>query len=528
MFIAPAWVQQMLENKWLGDKTGQGFYKKSKDAKGKSVILSLNPKTMEYEAQLEKPLADTKIEEAARRSDPKKRLETLSYLDDRAGKFGWNVLADTLLYTSTIAAQIANDIVTIDSAMKWGYNWDLGLYETWDAVGVKRSVEKMQGEGREIPGWVAEFLEKGQGSFYIEQDGRRHFWDFASNSYKPVPERTDLVSLARQKKDKANFILHNDSASLLDIGDDVACLEFHTKMNTVDPELVSLGMQALHEVNTNDRWKGMVIGNEAGDFCAGANLMMAVMASNAGLFDQLEQGVKGFQDFCMAIKYSAKPVVVAPFGRTLGGGCEIALHGARIRAYAETYMGQVEVGPGLVPGGGGNKELLLRFIERMRGAVGPFPPVQKAFELISFGKVSSSAEDARNLGFLRKTDKVTLNKDRLITDAKADVLELAGQEGGYKAPPPAVFKLPGDGAYLAAEQQIQGLEMTKGISAHDGVIARKLVYILTGGSLANPVQPVTEQYLLDIEREAFVELCKLPKTQERMQYILSTGKPLRN
>ncbi len=524
-FNITGWVSQMAQNGWLGDKTGQGFYKKTKDAKGKTVILSLNPQTMEYEAQLEKPLADTKLEEAARRSDPRKRLATLAYLEDRAGKFAWGVMADGLLYTAKIISDIANDIVTIDQAVKWGFNWDLGLFEGWDAIGVAKSVQKMQAEGREIPEWISTFLSQGQGTFYIEQDGRRYFWDFVTATYKPVPERTDLSSLARLKKDKANIVLSNESASLIDIGDGVACLEFHTKMNTIDPMLVELGMQALHEINSNPKWLGLVISNEADDFCAGANLFMAVMAANNGQFDEIEKGVKGFQDFCMAIKYSTKPVIVAPFGRVLGGGAEIVLAGARVRAYAETYIGLVEVGVGIIPGGGGNKELLLRNIEKMRGMAGPFPPVQKTFETISFAKVSTSAEEGRSMGFLRKTDKLTLNRERHITDAKADVLELAN---GYKAPQPATYKLPGEGAYLAAEQQIEGMEMTRTISKHDGAIARKLIYVLTGGDQASPVNEVSEQFLLDLERAAFVELTKMPKTLERMQYILMNGKPLRN
>ncbi|MEI7554965.1 3-hydroxyacyl-CoA dehydrogenase/enoyl-CoA hydratase family protein [Candidatus Chlorohelix sp.] len=528
LFLIPDWVQQMADKRWLGDKTGQGFYKKVKDEKGKSAILSLNSQTLEYEPQLETPLADTKLAEAARRSDPRKRLETLAYLDDRAGKFGWAALADTLLYTAKIAPQIADDIQTIDQAMKWGYNWDLGIFESWDAIGPLKSIQKMRAEGREIPQWLVDFTNRGQDYFYIEQNGRKHMWDFKEGRYVAAPERTDLISLARLKKDKANILRSNDSASLIDLGDGVLCLEFTSKMNTIDAEMAQLGMWSLTKLNNDSKWKGLVIGNEGSDFCAGANLFLVVMGANSGEFGQIEQAVKATQDWCMAIKYSQKPVVVAPFGRTLGGGCEITMAGARVRAYAETYIGQVEVGPGLIPGAGGNKELLIRNIERMRGMGGTFPLVQKTFEAISYAKVSTSAEDARSIGFLRKTDRITLNKERLISDAKADVLELANQEGGYKPPQPFSFKLPGEGGYLAGEQLIEGLEMTKAISEHDGVIARKLLHVLTGGSEASPVREVSEQYLLDLEREAFIELCKLPKTQGRMQHILMKGKPLRN
>lgn len=527
LFLVPNWLQKMAENKWLGDKTGQGFYKKVKDANGQTKILALDPATMEYREQDAKLLADTKLEEAERRSDPRKRLETLAYLDDRAGKFAWNLMADTLIYTANRLPEIADDILTVDNAMKWGYNWEVGIFEMWDAIGPLKSVQKMRQEGRAVPQWIIDFVNQGQDFFYIEQNGKKKYWDFKDARYKPLSEDPNRITLARIKQqDKANVLRKNESASLLNIGDGVLLLEFHAKLNSIDPDMMDMGLRAISTLNSSDKYNSLVISNEAADFSAGANLFLAMMAASQEQWAELEKGVKTFQDWNMAIKYSPKPVVVAPFGRALGGGCEIVMSAAKVRAYGETYIGLVEVGAGLIPGGGGNKELLLRHTQKMKGMGGPMPAVQKAFETISFAKVSTSAEEGRSLGFLRKGDVITLSRENLITEAKADALELA--QGGYKAPEPAMFRLPGEGGRLAIEQAIEGFVATKTISKHDAVIAKKLAYVLTGGDEASPVKEVNEQFLLDLEREAFVSLCKLPKTQERMQNLLMKGKALRN
>lgn len=524
IFRFPNWIQKMAENKWLGDKTGQGFYKKTK-ADGQTQILALDPATLQYREQDAKFLSDTRLEEAERRSSPAKRIETLVNLNDRAGKFGWDVLADTLLYTANRLPEIADDILTVDNAMRWGYNWDLGIFETWDAIGPLKSVQRMRQEGRQVPQWIIDFINRGQDFFYIQQNGKKKYWDFKEERYKVLPENSDVIRLAKVRQDKANILGTNESASLLNLGDGVLLLEFHAKLNSIDPDMVGLGFRALQTLN-GDTYKALVISNEADDFSAGANLFLALMAASQEQWGELEKSVKAFQDFNMAVKYSPKPVVIAPFGRTLGGGAEIVLAGAKVRAYGESYIGLVEVGAGLIPGGGGCKELLLRQIQKMRGMGGPMPAVQKTFETISYAKVSTSAEEARSLGFLRKTDAITLSKDRLITEAKADALELAN--GDYKPPEKPVFKLPGEGGRLAIEQAIDGLRLTRTISEHDALVAYKLAYVLTGGNAASPAQEVDEQFLLDLEREAFVALCKEPKTQERMQHLLMKGKPLRN
>jgi 3-hydroxyacyl-CoA dehydrogenase len=526
IFQIPAWIQQMADNKMLGDKTGQGFYKKVKGAGGESKIQVLDPETMQYRDQLEKPLADTKLEEAARRSDPKKRVETLAYLEDRAGQFAWNLMVDTLLYTAKRLPEIADDILTVDNAVKWGFNWDLGVFEMWDAINPLKSVQRMRKEGREIPQWIITFINQGQDFFYIEQNGKKKYWDFKDERYKVIPERADRLSLPKVKSDKANVLRSNESASLVNIGDGVLLLEFHAKMNSIDPDMMEMGLRALQTLNGGDKYNSLVVSNDADDFSVGANLFLAMMAASQGQWAELEKSTKAFQDVNMGFKYSPKPVVVAPFGRTLGGGAEIVLSGARVRAHGETYMGLVEVGAGLIPGGGGTKELLLRQQQKMRGMGGPFPPVQKAFELISYGKVSTSAEEARQMGYLRREDKISLSREKLISDAKADALELVA--GGYKAPEPVMLRLPGEGGRLAMEQVIEGLVGLRQISEHDALIATKLAYVLTGGDQADPVREVSEQYLLDLEREVFIFLCKQPKTQERMQHLLMKGKPLRN
>ena len=525
LFQVPGWVQQMAENKWLGDKTGQGFYKKTKQD-GQTVILALDPETLEYGPQQEKPLADTKLEEAERRSDPRKRVETLAYLDDRAGQFAWDLMADTLLYTANRLPEIADDILTIDNAMKWGYNWDLGIFEMWDAINPLKSIRRMREEGRQIPDWVMKFAQQGQDFFYIEQNGKKKYWDFKDERYRILPESANVLSLPKIKSDKTNILRSNESADLINIGDGVLLLEFHAKLNAIDPPMMDMGMRALATLNGSDKYNSLVISNEGGDFSAGANLFIAMMAASEGRWKELEDSVKLFQDMNMGFKYSPKPVVVAPFGRTLGGGCEIVLAGAKVRAYGESYIGLVEVGAGLIPGGGGCKELVLRQQQRMRGMGGPMPAVQKAFETISFAKVSTSAEEARSLGFLRKEDAVSLSREHLISDAKADALALV--EKGYKASEPVMLRLPGEGGRLAIEQAIDGFVMTKTISEHDALVAKKLAFVLTGGDEASPSHEVSEQYMLDLEREAFVFLCQQPKTQARMQHILMKGKPLRN
>ncbi|HKC75686.1 MAG TPA: enoyl-CoA hydratase-related protein, partial [Chloroflexota bacterium] len=449
------------------------------------------------------------------------RIRGIVSADDRAARFARPLMLDLLTYSARRVPEIADSPQEVDDAMRWGFNWALGPFQTWDALGVANVAEALQADGREVPPLVRDVLERGEGQFYTAHSGARAVFMPATASYAPLPPRpSDLTAEAVRRRGPT--VLSNRSASLLDMGDGVALLEYHSKLNTIDQEIVTLTRDAL-ERGARD-FRALVIGNDAADFSVGANLALLLMGARMRQWAQLERVVKAFQDVNMATKYSPVPVVVAAAGRTLGGGCEVLLHGARVRAAAEIYCGLVETGVGLVPGGGGCKELLLRARE-VEPAKGPFPPVRRAFETIAYATVSTSAAEARRLGYLRTTDGVTLDRERLLYDAKADALALA--EGGYTPPVPATIRLPGAGGRLALEQQIEVLRQAGKISAHDAVVAARLAYVLTGGD-CSPLDDVGEQRLLDLEREVFLSLCGLPKTLERMQHTLTTGKPLRN
>ena len=460
--------------------------------------------------------------------DLSQKLKVLLYSNDRAGELAWKATADTLIYVANRVGEIADDIYSIDRAMRWGYNWKLGPFEGWgrDWRGPSRW-RRWKPKAAPSHRSCADVLEKGQGTFYLHDGTRTQYWDVASGSYQPVPQEADAVDLAALRRpDSANdgknhIIRENAGASLYDLGDGVACLEFHTKLNALDPDIFEMLHFALETVRSG--WKGLVIGNQADDFSAGANLFLALIGANNEAWAELEESIKTFQDLNMAIKYSPVPVVVATAGRALGGGCEIPLHAARVRAAAETYIGLVEVGVGLIPGGGGTKEILIRQLERMPKG-GPFRPVQAAFELIGYAKVSTSAADAVGMGILRKSDGINLNRDLLLGTAKRDVLQLAD---GYTPPQPKTFRLPGEGGRLAMEQAIDGFVSLKQISEYDGYIAKRLAWVLTGGD-AQPIDEVSEQDLLALERQVFLELLKQEKTRARMQHTLETGKPLRN
>jgi 3-hydroxyacyl-CoA dehydrogenase len=461
------------------------------------------------------------IGEVKDNADPAVRIRGILSADDRAARFVRPLMLDLLTYSARRVPEIADSPEEVDDAMRWGFNWALGPFQTWDALGVANVAEALQADGREVPPLVRDVLERGEGRFYPMHGGTRSVFVPATASYVPRPPRpSDLTAAALRRQGPA--VLSNRSASLLDMGDGVALLEYHSKLNTIDQEIVALTREALDR-GARD-FRALVIGNDAADFSVGANLALLLMGARMRQWAQIERVAKAFQDVNMATKYSPVPVVVAAAGRTLGGGCEVLLHGARVRAAAELYCGLVETGVGLVPAGGGCKELLLRARE-VEPAQGPFPPVRRAFETIAYATVSTSAAEARRLGYLRKTDGVTLDREKLLYDAKADAIALA--EGGYTPPVPATIRLPGEGGRLALEQQIEVLRQAGKISAHDAVVAARLAYVLTGGD-CSPLDDVGEQRLLDLEREAFLSLCGMPKTLERMQYTLTTGKPLRN
>ncbi len=521
MFVLPDFVNKMVENNMLGDKTKQGFYKKIKGESG-SEILALDYEKMEYRPR-QKPKFD--ILSKTKQAGLKDGLKMLVESDDEAGQFAWNLTKRLLLYTAKLIPEIADDIVNVDRAMRWGFNWKLGPFETWDAIGVKESVERMKNEGETIPANVQEMLDKGFESFYKDdEEGFLYYYDFTSKDYKQVPISPEIISLPALKKQN-KLIIGNDEGSLVDLGDGICCLEMHTQRQAISPGFIDFIYEALEEAEKN--YLGMVVGNQENNFCVGANVGLVMMAAQGGEWDMLNDFVKKFQDAMMAMKYSKIPVVGAPFQMTLGGGMEIVLHCNRIHAAAETYMGQVEMGVGLLPGGGGNKELLIRFTEGLRDdtKVDMLPYVQKAFEAIAMSTVATSARQAQELGFMRSTDKVTINQDFLLHDAKNTALAMNLE--GFEPPEQKPIKVLGEYGFATFKTGVQNMRWGEYISDHDQKIANEIAFVICGGNI-KPNSYVSEQYLLDIEREAFLRLCGEEKTTERINHMLTTGKPLRN
>ncbi len=528
-FRVPEAMRDIVQRGWLGEKSGQGFYKRVKDADGSSTILELNLKTLAYEPQ--QKVRYPSLGEARTISDPAKRLVTVLSGDDRASELARQTTADALCYAATIAPDIAESIVAIDEAMRWGFNFALGSFETWDVLLQQPSVLQKVMQDRPLPALVSRVQTEGQGTFYIGTAGQRQYFDFHSGTYQPVPRPQGTISLDALKSGN-KVIRDNGSASLIDLGDGVVCVEFHTKMNSIDEGIIDM-LRYIAEEGQKE-FRAVVLGNEAADFSAGANLLLVLMGSRQGEWKMLEGAINGLQQAHQLLKYSPIPVVAAPTGRALGGGCEIIMHSNHVRAYAESYIGLVEVGVGLVPAGGGCKEMLLRQgasleSQLARKTGGPFTPSRRAFEIIAVATVSSSAVEAQELRFLRKSDAITVNRDLLLRDAKADALRLAEarEAGKWQPPTPPQLLLPGPGARLVLEQQIENMLLTGTISAHDALVARHLARVVTGGE-CSPIIPIQEQQVLDLEREAFLSLCGTEKTQERMQAILMTGKPLRN
>lgn len=523
VFQIPDVINQMLERKLLGDKTKGGFYKKTKDAEGKTTILELDLKTFEY-----RPQAKTKFPslDAAKQIDDKAaRINKLVWGDDKIADFLWKTMSRTFRYSANRIPEIADTIVEVDNAIKWGFGWEIGVFETWDAVGVDASVERMRKEGQAIPANVDKMLASGAATFYKNDGGDHLFYDLVAGEYKPMPERPGVMIL-RSVKEQTGVIKTNPGASLIDIGDGVTCLEFHSKMNSIGGDTVLMMNFAIDEVEKN--FKGLVIGNQGGNFSAGANIMMLLLAAQEEEWDDINMMVSALQRAVMRLRYSAKPVVTAPYGLTLGGGCEISMHGDRVRAAAETYMGQVEVGVGLIPAGCGTKEMTMRAMDAARTVpdADPLTFLKKTFELLGMGKVAASAQEAQAWGFLRNSDSISMNGDRLIQDAKQEVLNL--DASGYVQPVRREDILVlGESAQAAMKLALHMMKRGGFISDHDALIGKKLANVMSGGAMNHPAY-VSEQYLLDLEREAFVSLCGERKTQERISAMLKTGKPLRN
>jgi 3-hydroxyacyl-CoA dehydrogenase len=524
MFVVPDVLAKMVERGLLGNKTKSGFYQKQKGEGDKREIWALDAATLDYRPAQKVKLPS--LDMAKNIEDGPERIKALTWGKDRVGAFLWKTLSKTLTYAAKRIPEIADNVVEVDRAMRWGFGWELGPFEVWDAIGVEKSVARMKEEGMPVPANVEQMLAAGAKSFYKKENAQQFYFDFASNSYVPLADQPGVLIL-KSIKDQNGVIKKNAGASLIDIGDGVACLEFHSKMNAIGGDTLQMLKFALGEVEKN--FVGLVVGNQGTNFCVGANIMLMLMEAQDENWEELDMMVRVFQNSTMSLRYSPKPVVVAPFQMVFGGGCEMVLHADRVRAAAETYIGLVEVGVGIIPAGGGTKEMLVRALDAIpQGAddADPFPFVKRAFETIALAKVATSAEEARSFGFLSADDTISMNNDRLVADAKKEVLSLAAS--GYVAPQQRTDILAlGNSALSTLKLGIHQMKRAGYISDHDAEIGTQLARILTGGDLNHPTR-VSEQYLLDLEREAFLNLISKRKTQERIAHMLKTGKPLRN
>lgn len=518
-FKLPRVVEELSKNKWLGDKTGQGFYKKVK-VDGKSVIKELNLKTLEYEDKT-KAKFDA-MDQTKNVEDVRERLPILLQDKGKAGDFYRKTFFDLFKYCSYRIPEIADELYRIDQAVAAGFAWELGPFESWDALGVGQVVEQMK-EVNMLPApWVQEMLDAGHTSFYKFESGKKHYYDIPSKSYKVVPGTESFIFLDAFKDH--HIVWEKPGATIYDIGDGVLNLEFHTKMNSIDSDVIE-GINTAIAMAEKD-FRGVVIGNEAQNFSAGANLAMLFMYAVDQEFDEIDLMIRTFQNAMTKARFSSVPVVAATSGLVLGGGCELSLHCDAIQAHAESYVGLVEVGVGLIPGGGGTKEMTVRAADQYVPGDPELNTLQEYFMNIATAKVATSAQEAKKMNIVRAGDRFTLNRSRLLTDAKDRVVQMA--DAGYTQPVPRNdIKVQGKAGLAMFHAGIAGMKYGSYISEHDEKIGQKLAFIMSGGDLSAPTL-VSEQYLLDLEREAFLSLCGEPKTLERIQSILFKGKPLRN
>jgi 3-hydroxyacyl-CoA dehydrogenase len=538
----PDFFKQMLERKWLGDKTKGGFYKKVKLGKGgEEERLALDWKTLEYYPR-QKPKFPA-LDMAKNVEHTGTRVKMLLGLDgggsqkgDKAGAFLWSALSDLWMYSANRIPEISDSIVEIDRAMRLGFNWEMGPFELWDAAGVEATVDRMKKENRPVAKNVEHLLGSGHKTWYVDDpkvaSGREYF-DLATKTYKPFAVPAGVWSVEVAKKSNG-VVKKNAGASLIDLGDGVACIEFHSKMNTIGSDIVQLISQTLKASGPGDAFDAFVITNDATNFSVGANLMLLLMSIQEDEWDDVDFAIRTFQGMTQAIKFSPKPVVAAPFGLTLGGGTEVSLHAPALQPHAELYMGLVEVGVGLLPGAGGCKEMLLRALDSAesirpggRGeSVELMEAMKKVFETIATAKVATSAHEARGLGFLRDSDTISMNRERVLADAKARAQEML--RAGYEPPQPRTnIPAPGENILAALKMGIHLMRQGDYITEYEVKLGTKIAEVLCGGQVTSGT-PVSEQYILDLEREGFKSLCGEKKTQERIQYTLKTGKTLRN
>src|SRR5882724_9334821 len=531
----PDFYQKMLERKWLGDKTQGGFYKKGKG----DERLALDWRTLEY-----RPLTKAKfpaldmaknVEDAGARVRMLLGGESGAQKGDKASTFLWSALSDLWTYSANRIPEISDTVVEIDRSLRLGFNWKLGPFELWDAAGVEATIARMKKEDRAVASNVEQLIAGGKKSWYLDDPKKasgRAYFDLRTAKYEAVKVSAGVWSVEVAKKSNG-VVKKNSGASLVDLGDGVGCIEFHSKMNSLGGDIVSFVSQTLKPGGGGDGFEAFVITNDADNFSVGANVMLLLMSVQEEEWDEVDLAIRQFQDMTQAIKFSPKPVVVAPFGLTLGGGTEISIHAAARQPHAELYAGLVEVGVGLLPGGGGCKEMLLRALDSAATirpgrveSIELIEAMKKAFEIIAAGRVATSAHEARSLGFLHESDNITMNRERVLADAKARALELV--HSGYE-PPQARADVPAPGENVLAALRLGVHIMRQGeyISDHEVKIATKVAEVLCGGNVTSGT-PVSEQYILDLEREAFKSLCGERKTQERIQYTLKTGKTLRN
>jgi 3-hydroxyacyl-CoA dehydrogenase len=535
IYKIPPFVEEMVRRGWLGDKAGQGFYKKMKGG-GEKEILTLDVSTMDYRSRQKAKFGS--IEAGKAIEDTRERLRALvgplleGQKGDKAQQFLWGDLSEMCLYAARRVPEISDNVEDVDRALRWGFGWEMGPFEQMDALGVASFAGQIRKEGRSLPPVVEKLLASGRKSFYESEKGKTAVFDIKTGANRPVEEPKGVIIL-KSLKDAGREVERNPGASLLDLGDGVVCCEFHGKMNAIGADLIAMLHKGLKRLQSD--FDAMVIANQAVNFSVGANLMLVLVGAQEQEWDELHMAVKQFQNVNLALKYAPKPVVAAPQGMALGGGCEIGLHTAKIQAAAEAYIGLVETGVGLIPGGGGTKEMLIRANEHAAGGedLDLFHALKPVFETIAMAKVGTSAEECREHGFLRRDDGVSMNRDRLVADAKEAALALV--RGGWK--PLAAswqegarttqIKVLGEAFLAPAKLAIHMLQRGGYATEYDGQVGRKLANILAGGPLSSS-QTVSEQYILDLEREAFVSLCGEKKTQERIAHTLKTGKPLRN
>ncbi len=521
LFTLPGYVKKMQENKWLGDKTNQGFYKKVRTENGKSEILVLDLKTLEYRPQ--QKIKSATLETTKTIENLSDRMKFFAKATDKVGEFFRTSFFGLFEYVSDRIPEISDELYRIDDALRAGFGWELGPFEVWDALGVKEAMDGMQKYGNKAAPWVQAMLDAGHQSFYKVENGVKKYYDIPTKTYKPIPGTDSLIILENIRPTKT--IWKNTGTTITDLGDGVINLEFHTKMNTIGGEIIQ-GINKAIDLAEKD-YRALVIGNDGANFSAGANIGMIFMAAVEQEWDEINLAIKAFQNTMMRIRYSSIPVVAAPHNLTLGGGCELCLHADHVQTNAETYMGLVEFGVGLIPGGGGTKEFTLRISDELREGQIEQNTLRDRFLTIATAKVSTSGEEAQELGYLQKNKySLSMNRSRLIADAKAKAIELV--EAGYTTPVRRkdirVLGKSGLGiVYVGANTMLAG----NYISEHDQKISQKLGYVMCGGELSAPTL-VSEQYLLDLEREVFLSLCGERKTQERIQSILTKGKPLRN